>query len=266
MLNVTKVCKTCSLPKDSVNDFYSYVKNSKTYYESSCKDCRNIRNNKNYLDNRDKRLSYAKQYHLDNLAEQHARNNKYHNEHKEERKQYYDNNREEILNNKKKYYEANKEKIKEYNRKLAKNNRNKINTLQNKRRLENPEIKLRHNISTIIRQVLKKNKRFSILKYLDYTIQELKEHLENQFESWMTWDNHGIYNSKTWDDGNSSTWTWNIDHIIPQSDLLYTSMQDENFKKCWSLKNLRPYSAKQNLIDGASKSRHLTSKRKRYVK
>jgi hypothetical protein len=28
-------------------------------------------------------------------------------------------------------------------------------------------------------------------------------------------------------------------------------MEDENFKKCWSLENLRPYSAKQNIIDGA---------------
>lgn len=28
-------------------------------------------------------------------------------------------------------------------------------------------------------------------------------------------------------------------------------MEDEEFKKCWALSNLRPYSAKQNIIDGA---------------
>lgn len=26
-------------------------------------------------------------------------------------------------------------------------------------------------------------------------------------------------------------------------------MNDDNFKKCWVLENLRPYNAKQNLID-----------------
>jgi hypothetical protein len=46
------------------------------------------------------------------------------------------------------------------------------------------------------------------------------------------------------------------DHIIPQSKLQYTSMKDENFKKCWSLENLRPLSAKQNVIDGATRIRH----------
>lgn len=27
-------------------------------------------------------------------------------------------------------------------------------------------------------------------------------------------------------------------------------MEDENFKKCWALSNLRPLSAKQNVLDG----------------
>lgn len=66
----------------------------------------------------------------------------------------------------------------------------------------------------------------------------------------------GKYDAKLWKDDDKSTWTWNIDHIIPQSDLPYTSMKDENFKICWSLNNLRPYSAKQNIEEGAKKIRH----------
>ena len=27
-------------------------------------------------------------------------------------------------------------------------------------------------------------------------------------------------------------------------------MEDDNFKKCWALENLRPLSAKQNIVDG----------------
>jgi 5-methylcytosine-specific restriction endonuclease McrA len=73
----------------------------------------------------------------------------------------------------------------------------------------------------------------------------------------MNWNNHGKYNAKTWDDNDPSTWTWQVDHIIPRSDLPYTSMEDDNFKKCWSLDNLRPLSAKQNIIEGSQKIRHL---------
>jgi hypothetical protein len=72
----------------------------------------------------------------------------------------------------------------------------------------------------------------------------------------MNWNNQGMYNSDTWNDNDPATWTWQLDHIIPQSDLPYTSMEDENFKKCWTLENLRPLSAKQNLLDGVSRERH----------
>lgn len=94
----------------------------------------------------------------------------------------------------------------------------------------------------------------SIVQYLSYTINELALHLESQFEPWMTWDNHGTHN--VWNDSDPSTWKWHIDHIIPQSDLPYTSMEDENFKKCWGLDNLRPLSSRQNMSDGSTRVRH----------
>lgn len=72
----------------------------------------------------------------------------------------------------------------------------------------------------------------------------------------MTWQNKGTYNKATWDDNDPTTWTWQLDHIIPQSDLPYSSMEEDNFKKCWSLNNLRPLSSKQNLLDGVYRKRH----------
>lgn len=120
--------------------------------------------------------------------------------------------------------------------------------------------RLKRNISKRVNSGLKnqfssKNNK-SILKYLIYTMEELKVHLENQFEPWMNWDNHGKYSIKDWDDNDVSTWVWQIDHIIPHSDLPYNSMTDDNFKRCWALSNLRPLSAKQNLIDGVNRIRH----------
>ena len=41
--------------------------------------------------------------------------------------------------------------------------------------------------------------------------------------------------------------TWQIDHIISQSKLPYTSMSDDNFNKCWALENLQPLEAIANI-------------------
>lgn len=50
------------------------------------------------------------------------------------------------------------------------------------------------------------------------------------FELWINWNNYGVYRSSTWNDQDSSTWAWQIDHIIPQSRLPYDSMEHSNFK------------------------------------
>jgi len=123
-----------------------------------------------------------------------------------------------------------------------------------KTRRQNISYKLKSNISRSVREAIKirgstKGHR-SILKYLNYSIDDLKQHLEKQFQPWMNWQNYGEYRIKYWDDNDKLTWKWNIDHIIPQSKFHFTNMQQIDFNKCWELKNLRPYSAKQNLADG----------------
>lgn len=47
--------------------------------------------------------------------------------------------------------------------------------------------------------------------------------------------------------------------IIPHSEFKYISMECEEFKRCWALKNLRPLSAKLNLLDGVKRIRHTTN-------
>lgn len=180
------------------------------------------------------------------------RNNHY-GEHKnrliDRQKEYYQNNKEKIKLQKREHYQLNKKVMlqdhKEYERKRLQND---------------PIYKLRKQASTLIRQGLRKqnSSKFgkSIIRYLPYSIANLKEHLEGQFEPWMTWWNQGKYNSQMWDDDKPITWTWQLDHIIPQADLPYASMEDDNFKKCWALNNLRPLSAKQNLLDGVLRTRH----------
>jgi hypothetical protein len=169
-----------------------------------------------------------------------------------------------INNNRKKYYSKNSEKIINLVSKYKKNNRKKINDRDKERRINDVTFKLQELVRSVIKQSIKRNGGIkggkSVLKYLAYTSEELKFHLESQFEFWMTWNNHGLYDPSIWDDNNFTTWIWQIDHIIPQADLPYTNMEDENFKKCWSLENLRPLSAKQNIIDGSSRVRHINKK------
>ena len=69
-----------------------------------------------------------------------------------------------------------------------------------------------------------------------YTIEDLKTHLESQFTLWMSWDNYGQY--------------WHIDHKKPKSLFKFTSYEDDEFKRCWSLNNLQPLEADVNLRKG----------------
>lgn len=152
-----------------------------------------------------------------------------------------------------------KYKEKEYRSK----NRQKLSIENNiyykNRKKVDPEFKLRKNLSSLISVKLSNNNGSkegkSCVKYLTYTTKQLKQHLESLFEPWMNWSNYGRYYVKTWNDNDQSTWTWNIDHIIPQSDLPYNTMEHINFQKCWALENLRPYSAKQNNIDSKFRPR-----------
>ena len=71
-----------------------------------------------------------------------------------------------------------------------------------------------------------------------YTFQDLMKHLESRFEPGMTWENYGRNG-------------WHIDHVIPKSFFTITSVEDEHFKRCWSLNNLQPLWEADNIRKGA---------------
>lgn len=72
--------------------------------------------------------------------------------------------------------------------------------------------------------------------FVDYTLEELMAHLERQFLPGMSWENKG---------------EWHIDHIIPRSSFEYSSPDDQEFRKCWSLSNLQPLWAIDNIRKNA---------------
>lgn len=135
-----------------------------------------------------------------------------------------------------------KEASKKAKKKYADNKEKRKIRAKNKRKTD-PSFRIKENISRRMRHVLnvnsgsKNNK--SISQFLNYNKNKLKNHLESQFDAWMNSENYGIYNKETWNDNEQKTWTWQIDHIIPQCLLKY-----------WALENLRPLSSKQNFLLG----------------
>lgn len=103
-----------------------------------------------------------------------------------------------------------------------------------------PEFKLKHHLRVMINDRIK-GKRVRTNSACDYTIEELRDHLESKFKDGMTWDNHSIHG-------------WHIDHIRPLSSFEFF---DENgniiidvVKEALSLENLQPLWAEENLRKG----------------
>jgi hypothetical protein len=264
---ITKKCSKCGEEKALNSDNFYPCKNK---WRAACKSCTQKSESIYYQTNKAAINEQHANYYQNNkerLTEVHA---EYYQNNKEviseQSAEYYQANKEEIKINQAKYYQENKDEIKKRHSKYnAKPETKKIkNANVRKRRQTEPHFKLRDSVRIVIGAALKKQEASkdhkSCLKYLPYTIEELKTHLESKFEDWMNWENWGKYDVKTWNDLDPTTWTWQIDHKIPHADFHYTSMEDESFKECWALDNLRPYSAKQNILDGTSRIRHKKNK------
>lgn len=145
----------------------------------------------------------------------------------------------------KEYAEKNKEHFIEYRRGRAKeslvvnqrwreNNREHVNAKARKRR-EDPKNRLASNMRNRISSALRGGKGGRHWEDLvDYTLDELKQHLESKFLLGMTWDNYGKYG-------------WEVDHIVPVNAFDFSSPDDPAFKECFALSNLQPLWAKDNL-------------------
>ena len=257
----TKICSKCMIEKPITE----YYKNSKCKYGvvGQCKSCYE----KYRQDNKENAKQWRKEYYQrQDVKERQKQNNKiYYQQNKEKfaeyDKKYREEHKEQLRNYKKRIYQTEeyKQKRKEYNDKnreqiseYGKNYRDKPevkerNRLYNKKYYEQHKEqrrqydKERHQkqyynndcyrvyriLSAGIYHALKENKKERQWETLvSYNLEQLKEHLEKQFTPEINWDNFGSY--------------WEIDHIIPRNLFNYTTTDDEQFKICWSLANLRP--------------------------
>lgn len=157
-------------------------------------------------------------------------------------KQYREQNYESIIEVEKINYEKNKDKISFRN-----------NEYKKRKRKSDPIYKFMSNFSNYV-YINLRNQNFSknnnsCREWLPSgSPEKYIEHIELQFISEMSWENHGK--------------TWHIDHIIPQSLLKYSSYDDLNFKICWDKENLKPLLKEENF----KKSNKLTEEAKILLK
>jgi len=177
---ISKVCNTCNIRKD-LSEFHKG--DCKLGVRNRCKECEKPIKKK-YTDIR-----------IKNMSEDKLKYKEYHAKYREENKIII------------------RDKIKEYNMK----NRNIISKKYNvyiKHRFNYDILfKLTFNIRTLVRNSFYHNgytKNSKTQEILGCSFEEFRLYLESKFESWMTWENRGLYNGEL-------NYGWDIDHIIPLS-------------------------------------------------
>jgi hypothetical protein len=143
---------------------------------------------------------------------------------KQTQKEYYYNNRDSAVK-KSMEYEKNKKKI-------------------------DPIYTLVKHIGSVIRKALRYNKsatfreKSRLKDILGCSLQFFRNHLEEQFQPWMNWDNRGLYNGQP-------NHGWDVDHIIPKS----TAKTIEEVIKLNHYTNLRPRCSYLNRVEDKRKNK-----------
>jgi hypothetical protein len=204
----TKICKECK--KEKLLDDFGISKNNSDGHNIRCKECINRLSRDSYLRNIEKQKIRSKiKYEKNKIIL------------KEKHKIYYQNNKESINKSNKNYRDNNKEKLNNYFRKYDVNKRSTDNVY-----------KIKSNIKRSIRQCItengytKKSRTYEILgcSYEDFII-----YLDSKFDSWMNWNNYGLYNG-------TPNYGWDIDHVIP----LASATTEEELIKLNHFTNLQP--------------------------
>jgi len=220
-----KICIKCNSKKD-LSEFSKH-KTNVDGFNNKCKKCV---------------CEYGKEHRLKNVEKERERAKKYYENNKEKINQKNKNQNKKIYA--KKYREDNKEKIKEKDKIRYQKNKEKHKDYRKKyfnKRIKNDFLfKLKKTIQRSILKSLKNNgfnKKSRTYEILGCSYEDFKLYLESKFQSWMNWDNHGLYNGEL-------NYGWDIDHIVPLS----SAKTEEEILKLNHYTNLQPLCSKVNRL------------------
>ena len=249
----SKKCPSCGETKTS--EFFGKDRNSRDGLTFRCKECRRLYEDKTvvrikakrkqqYNANPDKYREKSRNWWAKNRDEinQRRRDRRYDNqdEFNANRRKKYKEDPERIRSQVKRYQEKHPERVK-LRKKIysqSKEGRETISKWFKTKYKSDPRFKLNHLVRGNIAQTLKTRKTKATWDLLDYTIDELIEHLKKTTPNGYNWQDFM--------DGKL-----HVDHKIPIAVFNYTSADQIDFKRCWALENLQLLPAKDNLSKGA---------------
>jgi hypothetical protein len=213
----TKICPTCKVEKTL--DQYNKNQTRKDGIQRECRECCHNHHNKHYHNKKSPRLN-------ENLQSNHKLCLECNNE-----LPFEQFNKLKLgrfgLKSICKQCDSNKDK------RYRNNNKEKLNQYRKNKKATDPQFKLKHILRLRLLDALKRNnttKRHSALILLSCSIEQCKQHIENQFKPEMNWNNHGSY--------------WEIDHIKPCDSFDLTDTEQQ--KQCFHYTNLQPLTISEN--------------------
>jgi hypothetical protein len=153
---------------------------------------------------------------------------------KEARRKWYAKNREKAIAYTKEWQTQNYDHYITYTKQWNKDHPERRRESM-KKIYATPKGKLNHIMASSIGHSLKNRSKAGRHweSLVNYTVDSLKAHIEKQFKPGMTWENYGT--------------VWHIDHKTPLAAFHFERPDDIDFHLCWSLKNLQPLDAKENM-------------------
>lgn len=154
---------------------------------------------------------------------------------------------QKIIAKKREWQSANPEKIKEYRQRAKEKNPEAYRqscTENNRKRRATLKGKLCGNISSSLYHSLKRRKNGQrTFDILGYTYKQLKRHLTKTMPVGYSWDDY-------------MAGQLHMDHKTPISVFHFDKISDDDFQRCWALKNLQLLPAGDNLKKSNKLTKH----------
>jgi hypothetical protein len=200
--DILKICTKCGKAKDILN--FGENAGRKDGRQEVCKECKSLTEKLYRASNPGQSSEKSKNYYLlhrDSIMDR--------------VKQYSIDNADSIRQKNKEYFQLNKERWNQYGK-----NRAKIDPVYRMK------VQMR---KLLIKALNGQSKSKTTEQIIGCTYTELKDHIESQFEAWMTWENKGLYNG-------DFNYGWDVDHIVP----LASAKSPEDILYLNHYTNLRP--------------------------
>lgn len=224
----SRVCTGCKIEKPATQEFFHAYKRAPDGRRAVCRVCRA----KDHSDNREARLIQKREHYQANRDRLNSVS-----------RDYYANNTEAQRESARKRHERNAERNNTVSKAYQEKHRDRLLALKRESGKErfhelygnDRAFTLRHRVRALMRATMTTNKGGRRMQeILGYSYDQLRTHLENRFTTGMNWERF-------------MAGEIHIDHRIPVAYFKPEAQDSLEFRMCWSLTNLRPLWAAENI-------------------